>query len=138
MHKPSYHALKVLSKEPDLSPVRPSFNVTMLRSVLISPPTLYQSLQTCCLEVNFLSVEHHLSSSEPHLLLIIKTLMSHATVSTPYSFPFYFLYPQFRSTAWPCRCASVRNDVTCFRAHVLEFSELSTWLSLNPWCIFLT
>ena len=82
------------------------------------------------LRSNFHSVEHHLSSSKPHLLFLTETQVSVATDSTLYSVPSYFLYPKFHSKAG-C-CVYVRNDITCSRAHQLDSSEFSTiWLKVN-------
>ena len=82
------------------------------------------------LRSNFLSVEHHLSSTKPHLLFLTETQLSMETESSPFSVPSYFLYPQFRSKAG-C-CVYVRNDITCSRAHALESSDFSTiWLKLD-------
>ena len=82
------------------------------------------------LRSNFSSVEHHLSTTKPHLLFLTETQVSEATDSSPYSVPSYFLYSQFQSKAG-C-CVYVRNDITCSRAHALESSEFSTiWLRLQ-------
>ena len=82
-----------------------------------------------CLKSNFQSVEHHLSSTKPHLLFLTETKLSVTTDSSPFSVPSYFLYPHFLSKAG-C-CAYVRNDITCSRAHNLESSQFSTiWLRL--------
>ncbi|MPC62263.1 hypothetical protein E2C01_056346 [Portunus trituberculatus] len=55
--------------------------------------------------------------------------LSEATDNIPFSVPFYFLYPHFRSKAG--YCIYVSNDLTCSRAHALESSEFSTiWLRL--------
>ncbi|XP_063889700.1 uncharacterized protein LOC135116266 [Scylla paramamosain] len=79
---------------------------------------------------NFQSVEHHLSSSKPHLLFLTETQVSEATDSSSFSVPSYFLYPHFQFKAG-C-CVYVRNDLTCSRAHALESSEFSTiWLRLQ-------
>ncbi|MPC68646.1 hypothetical protein E2C01_062849 [Portunus trituberculatus] len=76
---------------------------------------------------NFHSVEHHLSSTKPHLLFLTETQLSEATDISPFSVPSYFLYSHFLSKAG-C-CAYVRNDLTCSRAHALKSSEFSTiWL----------
>ena len=72
------------------------------------------------LRSNFQSLEHHLSSTKPHLLFLTETQVSEATGSTPFSVPSYFLYPHFRSKAG-C-CVNVRNDITCSRAHALELN----------------
>ncbi|MPC37375.1 hypothetical protein E2C01_030849 [Portunus trituberculatus] len=48
------------------------------------------------LRYSFQSVEHHLSSTKPHLLLT-ETQVSEATDSIPFSVPFYFLYSRFCS-----------------------------------------
>ncbi|MPC48610.1 hypothetical protein E2C01_042389 [Portunus trituberculatus] len=82
------------------------------------------------LRSNFQFVEHHLSSTEPHLLFLSETQLSEATDSSPLSVPSYFLYSHFHSKAG-C-CFYVGNYLTCYRAHALEFSEFSTiWLRLN-------
>ena len=79
---------------------------------------------------NFQSVEHHLSSSKPHLLFLTETQVSVATDSSPFSVPSYFLYSHFQAKAG-C-CVYVRNDITCSRAHNLDSSEFSTiWLRLQ-------
>ena len=81
------------------------------------------------LNSNFPSVEHHLSSSKPHLLFLTETQLSVGTDSKPFSVPSYFLYPQFQFKAG-C-CVYVRNDITCSRAPGLESPEFSTiWLKL--------
>ena len=78
---------------------------------------------------NFQSVEHHLSSSKPHFLFLIETLLSVATNSSPFSVPSYFLYPHFQSKAG-C-CVYLRNDITYSRAPNFKSSEFSTiWLRL--------
>ena len=75
-------------------------------------------------------MEHHLSSSKPHLLFLTETQVCEATDSNLYSVPSYYLYPKFQSKAG-C-CAYVRNDITCSRAHDLDSSEFSTiWLRLH-------
>ncbi|MPC82039.1 hypothetical protein E2C01_076682 [Portunus trituberculatus] len=76
------------------------------------------------LRSNFQSVEHHLSSTKPHLLFLTDTQLCEATDSTSISVPSYFLYSHFRSKAG-C-CVYVRNDLTCSRAHALESSEFFT------------
>ena len=82
------------------------------------------------LRSNFNSVEHHLSSTKPHLLFLTETQVSGNTDSNLYSVPSYYLYPRFHSKAG-C-CVYVRNDITCSRAHNLDSSEFSTiWLRLN-------
>ena len=82
------------------------------------------------LRCNFQYVEHHLSSTKPHLFFLIETQLSVATDSSPFSVPSYFLYPHFQSKA-DC-CKYVRNDITCSRVHNLESSEFSTiWLRLQ-------
>ncbi|MPC47585.1 hypothetical protein E2C01_041335 [Portunus trituberculatus] len=82
------------------------------------------------LRSNLKSVEHHLSSTKPHLLFLTEAQVSEATKTSPFSVPSYFPYPHFRSKA---RCfVYVRNDLTCSHAHALESSEFSTiWLRLN-------
>ncbi|MPC45069.1 hypothetical protein E2C01_038754 [Portunus trituberculatus] len=81
------------------------------------------------LRSNFQSIEHHLSSTKPHLLFLTKTQLSEA-IDSPFSVPSYFLYSHFHSKAG-C-CVYVRNDLTCSCAHALESSEFSTiWLRLN-------
>ena len=91
------------------------------------------SLDFCnirCLRSNFQSVEHSLSSIKPHLLFLTETQLSVTTDSSPFSVPCYFLYPHFQSKAG-C-CTYVCNNITCSRAHNLEFSEFSTiWLRLQ-------
>ncbi|MPC70711.1 hypothetical protein E2C01_064965 [Portunus trituberculatus] len=52
-----------------------------------------------CLRSNFKFVEHHLSSTTPHLLFLTETQLSKATDSNPFSVPSYFLYHHFRSKA---------------------------------------
>ncbi|MPC85353.1 hypothetical protein E2C01_080123 [Portunus trituberculatus] len=82
------------------------------------------------LRSNFQSVEHHLSSTIPHLLFLTETQQSEVTDSSSFSVPSYFLYSHFRSKVG-C-CFFVRNDLTCSRAHALQSSEFSTiWLRLN-------
>ena len=82
------------------------------------------------LRSNFQSVEHHLSTTKPHLLFLTETQLSVTTDSNPFSVPSYFLYPHFQSKA-SC-CAYVHNDITCSRAPNLESSEFSTiWLTLQ-------
>ena len=79
---------------------------------------------------NFHFVEHHLSSSRPHLLFLTETQVSECSDSKPYSVSSYCLYPQF-SAKGGC-CAYVRNDVVCSRVSNLESSEFSTlWLKLS-------
>ena len=79
---------------------------------------------------NFQSVEHHLSSSKPHLLFLTETQISVDTDSKPFSVSSYYLYPRFQSKAG-C-CVYVRSDITCSRAPGLESSEFSTiWLRLQ-------
>src|ERR1044072_8788932 len=82
------------------------------------------------LHSNFHFVEHHLSSSRPHLLFLTETQMFERSDSKPYFVSSYSLYPQF-SAKGGC-CAYVRNDVVCSRVSNLESSELSTlWLKLS-------
>ena len=82
------------------------------------------------LRSNFHSVEHHLSSSKPHLLFLTETQVSGATDSNLYSVPSYCLYPNFKTKAG-C-CVYVRNDILCSRAPNLDSTEFSTiWLRLN-------
>ncbi|MPC72856.1 hypothetical protein E2C01_067170 [Portunus trituberculatus] len=84
----------------------------------------------CCLRSNFQTVEHHLSSINPHILFLTKTQLSEVTDSSPLSLPSYFLYSPFRSKSG-C-CVSVRDDLTCSHAHALESSQFSTvWFRLN-------
>ncbi|KAL7646845.1 UNVERIFIED_CONTAM: hypothetical protein RMT77_002101 [Armadillidium vulgare] len=79
---------------------------------------------------NFHFVEHHLSSSKPHLLFLTETQVSGCSDSKPYSVSSYCLYPQF-SAKGGC-CAYVCNDVVCSRVSNLESSEFSTlWLKLS-------
>ncbi|MPC54811.1 hypothetical protein E2C01_048738 [Portunus trituberculatus] len=93
------------------------------------------------LSSNFQSVEHHLSSTKPHLFLT-KTQLSEATDSSPFLVPSYFLYFHFRSKTGCCvqslaplfnpGCVYVRNDLAYSHAHALESSEFSTiWLRFN-------
>ncbi|MPC41609.1 hypothetical protein E2C01_035210 [Portunus trituberculatus] len=76
------------------------------------------------LRSNFQSLEHHLSSTKPHLLFLTKTQLSEATDSSLFSVPSYFLYPHF-SCKDGC-CIYVRSNLTCSHAHALESSEFST------------
>ncbi|KAL7636546.1 UNVERIFIED_CONTAM: hypothetical protein RMT77_013321 [Armadillidium vulgare] len=79
---------------------------------------------------NFPFVEHHLSSSKPHLLFLTETQLLECADSKPYSVTSYYLYPQF-SAKGGC-CAYVRNDVICSRVSNLESPEFSTlWLKLS-------
>ena len=79
---------------------------------------------------NFPFVEHHLSSSKPHLLFLTETQLLECADSKPYSVTSYCLYPQF-SAKGGC-CAYVRNDVICSRVSNLESPEFSTlWLKLS-------
>ena len=92
------------------------------------------------LRSNFQSVEHHLSSTKPHLLFLTETQVSD---SNPFSVPSFFLYSHFRSKAGCCvyvrnnitlllRHNFTFNDITSSRAHALESSEFSTiWLRLQ-------
>ncbi|MPC37706.1 hypothetical protein E2C01_031196 [Portunus trituberculatus] len=54
------------------------------------------------LRSNFESVEHHLSSTKPHLLFLTATQLSKATDGSPFSVPSYFLYSHFHSKAGWC------------------------------------
>ena len=82
------------------------------------------------LSSNFIPVEHHLSSSKPHLLFLTETQLSEATDSKPFSVPSYFLYPRFKAKGG-C-CVYVRNDLSCSRVPELDSSEFSTlWLRLS-------
>ncbi|KAL7647126.1 UNVERIFIED_CONTAM: hypothetical protein RMT77_002384 [Armadillidium vulgare] len=79
---------------------------------------------------NFPFVEHHLSSSKPHLLFLTETQVLECADSKPYSVTSYCLYPQF-SAKGGC-CAYVRNDVICSRVSDLESPKFSTlWLKLS-------
>ena len=79
---------------------------------------------------DFLAVEHHLSSSKPHLLFLTETKVDESSDSNQYSVSSYHFYPKF-SLHGGC-CAYVRNDVICSRAPDLESSEFSTlWLRLS-------
>ena len=83
----------------------------------------------------FQPMEHHLSSTKPHLLFLTETQLSVTTDSSPFSVPSYFLYPHFQSKAG-C-CAYVRSDITCSCTQTLVSSEFSTiWLRLQ--CHYLT
>ena len=114
-----------------MSPGRTALSVSTV-SVLTLPLTFF-SINFCNIRgfrPNFKSVEHHLSSTKPHLLFLTETQVSEATDSNPFSVPTYFLYPHFRSKAG-C-CVYVPNDITCSRAHALKSSEFSTiWLRLQ-------
>ena len=97
------------------------------------------------LRSNFQSVEHHLSSTKPHLLFLTETQLSVTTDSSPFSVLSFFLYPNFKSKAGSC--AHVRNDITCSRVNNLESSEFSTICQSNSMslsneihlcCIFIT
>ncbi|MPD06363.1 hypothetical protein E2C01_102171 [Portunus trituberculatus] len=66
------------------------------------------------LRSNFQSVEHHLSSTKPHLFFT-ETQLSEAADSSPISASSYFLYFHFHSKA--AFCVYVRNDLTCSCAH---------------------
>ena len=82
------------------------------------------------LESNLQSVEHHLTSTKPHLVFLTETQLSVTTDSSPFSVPSFFLYPHLQSKGG-C-CAYVRNNITSSRAHNLECSEFSTiWLRLQ-------
>ena len=75
-------------------------------------------------------MEHHLSSSKPHLLFLTETQLSEATDSKPFSVPSYFLYPRFKAKGG-C-CVYVRNDLSCSRVPELDSPEFSTlWLRLS-------
>ena len=75
-------------------------------------------------------MEHHLSSTKPHLLFLTETQLFVTTDSSPFSVPSYLNYPHFRSKAG-C-CSYVRNDIICSRAQNLESSEIPTiWLRLQ-------
>ena len=88
------------------------------------------SLLLSSLTFTFQSVEHHLSSTKPHLLFLTETQLSVTTDSNPFSVSSYFLYPHFQSKAG-C-CVYVHNNITCSRAHNLESAEFSTiWLRLQ-------
>ncbi|MPC53890.1 hypothetical protein E2C01_047794 [Portunus trituberculatus] len=74
---------------------------------------------------NFQSVEHHLSSTKPHLFLT-ETQLSEATDSSPFSVPSYFLYPQFSSQSWMLRlCAQ--------RLNLLSLGDLRRYYAHFPW-----
>ncbi|MPC46862.1 hypothetical protein E2C01_040592 [Portunus trituberculatus] len=60
------------------------------------------------LRSNFQTVEHHLSSTKPHLLFLTETKLSEATDSSLFSVPSYLLYSHFCSKAG-C-CVYVHND----------------------------
>src|ERR1044072_6527473 len=82
------------------------------------------------LHSNFHFVEHHLSSSRPHILFLTETQVFECSDSKPYSVSSYCFYPQF-SAKGGC-CAYVRNDVVCSRVSNLESFEFSTlWLKLS-------
>ena len=82
------------------------------------------------LRSNFQSVEHHLSSTKPHLIFLTETQLSVPTDSSSFSVPSYFLYSHFQSKAG-C-CVYVRNDINCSRAHNLESSDFSNiWQRLH-------
>ncbi|MPC32612.1 hypothetical protein E2C01_025932 [Portunus trituberculatus] len=110
--------------------------LTMTKNVL-TPPSTFFYINFCNirgLRSNFQSVEHHLSSTKPHLLFLTETQLSEATDSGPFSVPSYFLYSHFRSKAG-C-CIYVRNDLTCSRAHALESSEFfAIWLRLKDFIL---
>ena len=73
------------------------------------------------LRFNLQSVEHHLSSTKPHLLFLTETELSVTIDSNPFSVPSYFLYFHFQSKAG-C-CAHVRNDINCSRAPILNLQK---------------
>ena len=79
---------------------------------------------------NFHFVEHHLSSSRPHLLFLTKTQVSECSDSKLYSVSSYCLFPQFSAKGgW---CAYANSDSVCSRVSNLESSEFSTlWLKLS-------
>ena len=82
------------------------------------------------LRSNFQFVEHHLSSTKPHLLFLTQTQLSVATDSSPFSVPSYFAYAHFQSKAGSC--VYVSNDITCSQAHNHESWEFSIiWLRLQ-------
>ena len=53
------------------------------------------TLDFCNIRSNFQSMEHHLSSTKPHLLFLTETQLSVTTDSSPFSVPSYFLYLHF-------------------------------------------
>ncbi len=82
------------------------------------------------LRSNFHFIEHHLSSSKPHLLFLTETKVSGAAESNLYSVLSYCPYCNFQSRAG-C-CVYVRNDILCSRYPNLDSTEFSTiWLRLN-------
>ncbi len=81
------------------------------------------------LRFNFHSVEHHISSSKPHLFLT-ETQVSEATDSSLYSVPSYFLLLNFRPKL------AVASMYSCSHAHHLDSSEFSTiWVKLSCYSI---
>ena len=79
---------------------------------------------------NFPFVEHHLSSSKPHLLFLTETQVLECADSKSYSVTSYCLHPQF-SVKEGC-CAYVSNDIICSHVSNLESPEFSTlWVKLS-------
>jgi hypothetical protein len=82
------------------------------------------------LSSNFISVEHHLSTTKPHILVLTETQIHDQSDSDPYSVNKYCLHPKFKFKGG-C-CAYVRDDVVCSRIPDLESSAFSTlWLRLS-------
>src|ERR1700755_378802 len=66
-----------------------------------------------CLHSNFHFVEHHLSSSRPHLLFLTETKMFESSNSKPCSVFSSCLYSQFSNKSG-C-CTYVCSDIVCSR-----------------------
>ena len=81
------------------------------------------------LHSNFPSVEHHLSSSKPHLLFLTETQLSEATDSNLYSVPSYILYSQFQSKAGCCAYVRIYLVLVLMNLNLLNF--LRSGLDLN-------
>ncbi|MPC24982.1 hypothetical protein E2C01_018077 [Portunus trituberculatus] len=79
------------------------------------------------LRSNFESVEHHLSSTKPHLLFLTETQLPEETDSSPFSVPSYFLYSHFLSKADPLkrRCS--------WRFASASWGDLTRYYADFPW-----
>ncbi|MPC66030.1 hypothetical protein E2C01_060173 [Portunus trituberculatus] len=75
---------------------------------------------------NFQSLEHHLSSTKPHLLFLNETQLSEATDSSPIFVPSYFLYPHFRSKAGCCVLEHILSHYPFTEIFILEISMFTT------------